>query len=875
MALPRPIETLVRRLAGPDDADSLLADLECEHDDRSRRDGRAPARRWLWAHVARSASPLLGRRLELGRRALMRGSTMFHRGFWLDVQLVARRLRRSPGFAALAVAMLGVGIGASASVFNLAYTIWLQPLPYRDADRLVTITNTESPAGLRTGLSNLELQDVRANVPAVAGIAGYSYGAFFARFGDEPARVVTTSVSANLFDVLGVTPQLGRAFTAGDEGQDVALLSDAFWRSRFHADPHVVGTTFGGQEEHFAIIGVMPRDFRFPLHLEGDCWVPSIRAGGDRAQRLDDVVARLAAGATIARANAELASLSGRLAAAYPATNTGWTMAAGPYEGTTSPASRAAFITLLSMVGLFLLIACANLANLFVARNLARRHELTVALAIGAPRWRLARLVLIESALISAVAGAIACLLTSEATTLFAHWLPVSTPRLGNLRFNSGVFLFALATAACTTALCAIAPIANLRSLRLADSFAGARTIGAASHRGQYTLVVAEVALAAVLLMGGGAMVRSFGDLLARDRGYVPTGVVTMTVSLPFDDRQYTTPQVRAEAFDRLIDGLRRVRGVTVAGAATGFPGSALGILGGGPVTVPGRTDPPVIAALHDATPDYFRAMGVAITAGRAFTDADTAASSRVVIINDTMARVLFPEGRPLGRRFHVPSTTGLSSGVDADAEVVGVVADMHLNARRSSDMFVPFAQVPSFWADVVVRTPDDPAAMAEPVRQAIRRSNPDALIEHVSPLQEIISNAYGLERAQSFLTALVATLGGAIALMGLYALLSQYVARRTREMGICLALGSSPARLFWSVFRRGMQLSGIGVGMGLGAALLAARLLRGQIFGLDVAGVGLFLPVAIVVALASAIVIATSARRVIRIDPLVALRQS
>jgi putative ABC transport system permease protein len=875
MALPRVLETLVRRLAGPDDAESLLADLECEPDDRSRRDGDAAARRWLWAHVARSTPPLLGRRVELARRAFTRGSTMFHRGLWLDLQLVVRRLRRSPGFAVLAIAMLGVGIGAAASVFNLAYTIWLEPLPYRDADRLVTIVNTESPAGLRAGLSNLELQDVRDNVPGLAGIAGYSYSAFFARFGDEPARVVATSVSANLFAVLGVTPQVGRAFTPDDEGQDVALLSDAFWRSRFHADPRVIGTAFGGREERFTIVGVMPRDFRFPLHLEGDCWVPSIRAGGDRAERVDEVVARLAPGVTIARANAELASLSGRLAAAYPATNTGWTMAAGPYEGTTSPSSRAAFITLLSMVGLFLLIACANLANLFVARNLARRHELTVALAIGAPRWRLARLVLIESALISAVAGAIALLLSSEATTLFAHWLPSSTPRLGNLRFNAGVFMFALATAACTAALCAIAPVANMRSLRLADSFTGARTIGGASHRGQSALVIAEVTLAAVLLMGGGAMVRSFGALLARDRGYVPAGVVTMTVSLPFDDRQYTAPQVRADAFDRLIDALRPMHGVTAAGAATGFPGSALGILGGGPVTVPGRTDPPVIAALHDATPDYFRAMGVPITKGRAFTDADTASSPRVVIINDTMARLLFPDGRALGQRFHVPSAIGLRAGADADAEVVGLVADMHLNARRTSDMFVPFAQVPSFWADVVVRTSGDPAAMAEPVRQAIRRSNPDALIEHVSPLQAIISNAYGLERAQSFLTALVAALGGAIALMGLYALLSQYVARRTREMGICLALGSSPARLFWSVFRRGMLLSGLGVGIGLAAALLAARLLRGQVFGLDVAGVWLFLPVALGVALASAIVIASSARRVIRIDPLVALRQS
>lgn len=875
MRLSTSLAWIVRRLAGPADAESMIADLECEAAEREERDGPAASRRWVRRQIVRSAPGLIRRRVDVAARGIRKGPNVLFRGLWLDLQLIARRLRRSPAFAIFAIAMLGLGIGAATSVFTLAYTIWLKPLPYRDPDTLVTITSLERVTSLHAGLSNPEVQEVAGHVPALAGVSGYHYGAIFGRFGDEPARLLISPVSTTLFSVLGVTPQIGRTFTAADEGTSVAVLSDGLWRERFHADPHVLGATVGGRAEQYTIIGVMPREFRFPLQIEADCWVPELGARGDRAARIDEVVARLAPGATLAQVNAQLTSVSEALAAAYPETNAHWTFVAAPFEGTSSPAYRAAFITLLSMVGLFLLIACANLASLFVARNLARRHELTVSLAIGAPRWRLARIVLLETALLSAAGAALALLLTDQAMVAFAHWLPATMPRLGDLRVNGTVFAFAMAVAACTSALCAIAPIAGVKSLVLAQSMSGTRTIGSTSHRGQYTLVVVEVALAAVLLMGGGAMVQSFNALLGRDRGYVPAGVAAMTVSLPFDDDRYRSAPLRETSFDRLFEGLAHIPGVVAAGASTGFPGSSLGLLGGGAVNVPGRTDPPVIAGLHDATPDYFRAMGVPIVRGRAFTNQDAAGSQRVVIVNETLAAQLWPHGDAIGQRFRVPAPNGLLNGANTDSEVVGVVADMHLGTRRNADMFVPFTQVPSFWVDLVVRTSGDPDAIAERVRQSIRHTNPDALVEHVSPLQTIVSNAYGLERAQSFLTALVAGLGGVIALVGLYALLNQYVARRTREMGICLALGSSPRRLFWSVFRRGLSLSLAGIGIGLGVALVAGRILRGQVFGLDLAGFGLFLPVAAVLVLASAFVIATSARRVIAIDPLIALRHA
>lgn len=874
MRLSRSLAAIVRLLAGHDDAESILADLQVEAAERAAVDGEGPARRWAWRQVARSSPTLIARQLDRTTQWLTKGPPMLLSGLWLDLHHVLRRLRRSPGFALLAVGMLGLGIGAATSVFSLAYALWLKPLPYAAPERLASLVFRQERTGFRAGSSGGELEDIRANVSSFSGVAGYHYGAIFVRFDGEPVRLVRYPVSPNLFSVLGVPPQIGRTFTPSDSDRPVAMLSDAFWRSRYHADPHVVGQMVRGLAEAYTIIGVMPRDFHFPLQLEADCWVPLLARVDDRSTRVTEVIARLAPGASLERATAELTSLSARLATAYPASNANWTIRAEPMAGPPSASYRAAFSTLLTIVALFLLIACANLASLFVARNLARRTELTVTLSIGAPRWRLARAVLIESAVVSLLGGAVALVLDVEALQAFAHWLPPSTPRLHDLRVNGTVYGFACLVAVVTAAVCAIAPIAGVRSLRLADSLGGTRTVGGSSNLGQYTLVMVELALAAVLLMGGGAMVRSFTALLNRDRGYLPADVATMTVLLPFDQQVYETAHARALAFGQILDAVRQVPGVTVAGAATGFPGSSLGVLGVGPVTIPGRIDPPVVAVLHNATPAYFHAMGVALRRGRFFAPTDTATSPPVVLINEALERQLWPDGKSLGQHFTLPPATGLMNHSLENAEVVGVVADMHLNERRNNDIFVPLAQLPGFWADLVVRTTGDPEAFSAPIRQAIHRSNPDTLIEHVSPMQAIISNAYGLERAQSFLTALVAALGGIIALLGLYALLNQYVARRTRELGVCLALGASPERLFWSVFRRGMQLSAAGVAIGFAVALAAVRVLRGQVFGLDAPVVWFFLPVALGIAAVAAVVIATAARRVIAIDPLLSIRQ-
>jgi predicted permease len=678
-----------------------------------------------------------------------------------------------------------------------------------------------------------------------------------------------------LFGVLGVAPALGRTFTSGDVGTSNVVLSDALWRSRFHADLTVVGRTIGGADQTFTIIGVMPREFRFPLTLEADLFRVGVPSTDDRAARMTDLVARLEPGVTPTRAQAELDTLSATLARQVPKSNAGWSLQIEPLTGRPSAAYRAAFGTLLGMAGLFLVIACANLASLLVVRNLARRVELTVTMAIGASRWRLARGLIVESAFVAMAGGALAIAVASEATHVFSLWLPPSTPRLGDLRITGVVLAFAGAASALTAGLCTLAPIVGLRTLRINESMSGTRGAVPTARAGQQVLVAVEIALAVVLLVGASTMVRTFGELLARDRGYVPSGVATMTVALAFDQAKYEVPATRAEAVSEVLASVASVPGVTVAGGVTGFPGSSLGILGGGPVTVPGRTAPPVIAALHAATPDYFRAMGVALLRGRFFTPDDRAARPRVAIVNEALARQLWPDGSGVGRRLTVPAAVGLGMTLDADADIVGVVADMHLGVSRSADVFVPFAQVPSFWFDLVARTPGDPAAVMTAIGQAIHRVEPDALVEHVSPMARVISDVYGLQRAQSSLTALVAGLGGLIALLGLYALLTQYVARRRRELGIRLALGSSPGRLFWHVVQRGLVLSAVGTGLGLAAAVIVMRALRNEVFGLQGAGPWFLAAIAAAIGASCAVVIAMSARRVVAIDPIATLRDA
>ena len=800
---------------------------------------------------------------------------MINRGLVMDIQHVVRRLRRAPAFSVLAIGTLGLGIGATTAIFSLAHAIWLNPLSYGDPDRLVAVYDVHQATGQQASLSGLEFEALREGTASFTDVAAYGYGAHVARIAGEPVRIVAYRVTPNLFRVLDSRPALGRTFADPDVGMPVVVLSDATWRSRFHGDPAVVGHAFELDAAPYTVIGVMPPEFHFPQTLESEIWTASgFHDVGTPNERFVQVIARLRPGFDLERAQRDLALEASRLAQAAPASNAGWTMRGELVVARTSESYRAAFTALLGMVGLFLLIACANLASLLIARNMGRRAEMTLATALGATRWRLVRGLVVESLIFAGAGAVVGLLLTAQANGVFASLMPSGTPRLSEVRINPPVLIFACAVGLLTAVVCAVVPAFGLRSLALSESLSGARSSGPPSLRAQNILVVIEVALAALLLVGASLMLLSFADLIGRDRGYQPHGVLALNVTLPFSSGRYQDMQARLAAFDEIFDRIAHVPGARVVGATTGFPGSALGFLGGGSVTTPAEPGRQVVAGLHNATPDYFRAMGVPLKSGRAFLAGDSLAAPHVAIVNDELAARLFPGGQAVGQHLRLPPSPGLTAG-DTDCLVVGIVGDMHLGVQRFPEVFVPLAQAAPYWIDLVVRTDGDPQSLRDAARQVLRRVDPDLLIENVASLDRIIWDAYGFQRAESLLTGLVASLASVMAAMGIYSLLAHYIAVRTREMGICLALGSSPRRLFWQVFRRGMTLAIAGTAVGVGSAVLVVRAIKGQVFGLQSARPATFILAGLALTGLAALVMWWSARRVVRIDPLIAIRQA
>ncbi len=799
---------------------------------------------------------------------------MTFRGTWIDLRHAVRRLRRTPGFAAVAVLTLAAGIGTASAIFSLAYAIWLKPLPYRDADQLVVIQNVHAKSGnIATVFSGPDVADFRDGAESFRTLAAFDSAGEIARIGGERIRIGANHATPNLFEVLGAKPAIGRTFNASDVGQPVVILSHAMWVSRFNRDPNVLSRTLELSEKPYSIIGVMPPGFRFPQILESDLWTASTFTNfTDRNQRYVQLVARLPENITIQQASLDAAAVSARLARAYPATNDGWSARVAPLDDRRAAGYGAVFGSLLGIVGLFLFVGCANLAGLLVVRNIDRRGELAVCASLGATRWRLARQLALEAGVIALAGTLLGLALSSPASQALAAVMPPRLPGLADVQVSLPVLAFSIAVSVLTALLCGVLPALSLGTVSASEALTGARRSGPRSQRLQSTLVVSEVAVAMILVVGATLMTQSFTALLNRDRGFNPHGMYALNVSLPYEQDKYLDSTLRAATLDEIISRVAKVPGVTHAGATNGFPGSALGILGSvmlHPAAVVGSKD--VSAALRSASPDYFAAMGVAIKNGRVFRTDDTASSPRVVVVNETLARAMWPDGSAIGRVLPIPGAD--DRGTAVDWTVVGVVADMHLGARSPADIFLPVAQRPFFWIDLVMRTNGDPVALAEPVRRALRELNPDLLIENSRAIDTIVSNSLGLERAQASLATVVAALSAAVAGVGLYALLAFAVAQRKREFGIRLALGSAPRALSQWMFVRGLRLAVVGVVVGSAITWGLVRALRAQVFGLASASSVAYIASALALLVVCALALWAPARRVLRADPLSAIR--
>ena len=832
-------------------------------------------------------------RRELGNDALVKEVTREQWGgarleeLVRDVRYGLRLLRRSPGFTAVAIAALALGIGANAAIFSVVDGVLLRPLPFPDSSRIVALQPLSTATAVRAPLSASypDFFDWKAQSRSFSAMASHR-GIGATLTGVTPAAHLTGQiVSSDFFTVLQAVPALGRAFVAADDrpGVRVVVLSHGAWQTRFGADPGIVGRAITLEGRPNTVVGVMPPGFRFPLDESApDFWTSiSVDAEGEkpwtsnRALTTLDVIARLAPGATVEGARAEMNGIAHNLARQYPDEDRDRAEArVVPELERLTGGVRAPLLVLLGAVGCVLLIACANVASLLLARGTARQRELAIRAAIGAGRARVARQLMTESLVLSLLGGAAGLLLAVFGSRSLLHLSVSNIPRLDDVGLDARVFGFTLAISIVTAVLFGVAPALRLSRTDLSEALkeGGRGSEGAAGHtRFRSGLVVAETAIAAVLLTGAGLLLESFRRLENVAPGFDPRGVVTFDTSLPEsaypEDRQ-------ARFYDELVAAVRERGGVRSAAAIFPLPlGTArIGIsfqIEGRPVA---KADEPS-AAYRQITPGYFATLGIPILEGRDFTSRDDKSAAPVIIVNRTFARRFFPGESPIGKRIR-PGVA--RDGEAVKREIVGVVGDVKhrgLGEEDEPEYYFPSRQLSIADMTVVARVDGDPQILQRDARAIVGSIDKDVPVYHQYRLEQYLMDAVAQPRFNALLLSVFAGLALVLTAVGLYGVLAYAVALRTREIVIRMALGAARSDILRMVVRRGLALALTGVGIGLAAALLTTRLLRGLLFEIAPTDPAIFVGSGLLLA---AVALAASwlpAHRATRLSPMEALR--
>jgi putative ABC transport system permease protein len=800
-------------------------------------------------------------------------------GLVQDVRRALRGLRDSPGFLAVALVTMAAGIGASTAIFSVVDAVLLRPLPYPDPERLVALHTTRAGAhGSGSAVSYPDAEDWRAQSPSLFGLGVFrSAGTVIG--GGEPRHVRGARVTPSFFEVLGVPPALGALLPAHGSDPHVVVLTDALWKERFGADPGIVGRQMVLDREPCTVVGVLPASFRAPGNAaEARLFTPLALDGDDnlkeRGSRYLSVVARLRPQATRAQAEAELAAVAQRLAAAYPESNGDRGVSLRPLHEDTVGDARAPLLILMAAVGCVLLIAGTNIAHLLLPRALARRREMAVRVALGASRARVARELMVEVLLLWSLGAAAGAAVASWAVSAMVVLAPPETPRLGEIAVDARVLAFAVASALLTGVLFGVAPALAATKVAPADALReGGRGAGVGRRRASALLVAVEMALALVLLVGAGLALGTLRRLIQAPPGFDPQGVLTTEMSLPAV--RYPSAAARSAYYDALLERLRALPGVTVAARVTPLPlsdGSLTAI-----AKVPDRpqslSERPRVH-YHAATPDYFAAMRIPLRQGRLFTAADRRGTPAVAIVSEAAARLLFPGLDPIGRVFEMGIT--IDDDDPTRFEVVGVVGDVHNASVRGApepNAYVPQSQHSWGWTTVVLRSTGPLAPLAAAVRQEVARLDPEQAVTTTLTMEQRLAASIGAARFVAALLSLFAGVAVLLAAVGLYGVLSTLVAQRTGEIGLRMAVGAEARHVLGMIVGQAARMAALGIAVGALAAAALTRLMRALLFGITPTDPGTFAAVALALLAVALTAAARPAWRAAHVDPAAALR--
>jgi putative ABC transport system permease protein len=802
-----------------------------------------------------------------------------------DLRYGIRMLWKGRSFTLIAVITLALGIGANTAIFSLVSTVFVKPLPYRDADQLMMVWEDETAAGFpRETPAIANYVDWKTQNNSFEDLAALDQRALdLTGGGGEPEKVFAYATTANFFSLVGVTPALGRYFTPEEDqsgANKVAVISERLWQNRYGGKHGILGKDILLSDEKYTIVGVMPAGFQFDSP-GFDVWMPIALTPKQLANRQNhslEVVGRLKPGVTVAQANADIQAITARIAAAYPDDAQGMSAAVVPLREHLTGDSRQPLMLLLVAVGFVLLIACANIAGVLLSRAAARGREIAVRAALGATRWRIVRQLLTESVLLAGTGGLLGLLLALWSLAFLQQLVPAGLRESTSLKLDVPVLVFTLVISMLAGIVFGLVPALQASKTNLNDALkqGSGRTGFGGGHRWlRSAFVVAEIALALILLVGAGLLVQTLHKLRGQYSELRPNSVLTLRTQLL--SKRYDEPAQKAAFFDGVLARVKTLPGVAAAGYTTTVP--LVWKYGANGLSLEGMGPEPSTAwnANHrQVSPNYFQAIGLAMREGRDFNEADNENAAPVAVINETMARSYWRDGSPLGRRFKV----GAPESKNPWLTIVGVVADIRqvrADAPVKAEMYIPYRQAAAFGSfaprDLVIRTTVKPESLVPAVRQAIHDVDPYQPITGIRTMDEVLGRETAQRQMAMTLVTAFAALSLLLAALGIYGVLSYFVVQHTPEIGVRMALGAQRSHVLKLVIGKGMRLALLGVGIGLAGAFALTRLMSSLLFGVSAADPLTFGIIALLLSLIALLACLVPARKATKVDPMVALR--